>query len=185
MWSIVLDIMFDFAFLAYKSAVMSQLLTKLPADNPALVLFLGEEQAGEDSAVFVQVQLMHTRCKSPIPMFGLDPETDYMWRFKQINQHVTLKKQEDNSKWVLLWKKMQHLEATSLRIIFRTGKDRESAWMYRNRGKYIVWEIQQGLEKWSSQQETDGQEAKNSYEEHCLGGRAGEQPSPQLLNMAL
>lgn len=68
--------MFDFAFLASKSAVISKLLIKLPADNPALFLFPGERQVGENSAVLVQVQLMHTHCKSLILMFGLDREID-------------------------------------------------------------------------------------------------------------
>lgn len=68
--------MLDFAFLAYKSAVISKLLTKLPADNPAFFFFSGERQVGKNSAVLVHVQLMHTQCKSFISMFGLDPEID-------------------------------------------------------------------------------------------------------------
>lgn len=67
--------MLDFAFLAYKSAVISKLLTKLPADNPAF-FFSGERQVGKNSAVLVNVQLMHTQCKFFISMFGLDPEID-------------------------------------------------------------------------------------------------------------
>lgn len=51
--------------------------------------------------------------------------------------------------------------------------------------KSIVWEIQQGLEKWSSQQEIDGQEAKNSYEEHCLGGGQEKNPVPTINSVVI